>query len=204
MINFSTKSKIYLGSAISKLLTKILGASDRVIKRDKIYYKINLGEGIDLGIFLGLKNERKIFNVANFLKNNRKNIIIDIGSNVGSVTLPLAKKFQNSIIISIEPTKYAFKKLLFNTNLNPDLKKRIKLINSFVTNKKKAANKVHASWNFSNAKNKSAPGPSTHLPLIALSSPAGICQNFSKPRKWSMRTASQRETIFLIRAIHQA
>ena len=154
MINFSTKSKIYLGSAISKLLTKILGASERVIKRDKIYYKINLGEGIDLGIFLGLKNERKIFNVAQFLNNNRKNIIIDIGSNVGSVTLPLAKKFQNSIIISIEPTKYAFKKLLFNTNLNPDLKKRIKLINSFVTNKKKAANKVHASWNFSNAKNK--------------------------------------------------
>ena len=61
MINFSTKSKIYLGSVISKLLTKILGASERVIKRDKIYYKINLGEGIDLGIFLGLKNERKIF-----------------------------------------------------------------------------------------------------------------------------------------------
>ena len=39
-----------------------------------------------------------------FLGSKKKLVLVDIGSNVGSVTLPLAKLFSLSTIISIEPT----------------------------------------------------------------------------------------------------
>ena len=45
--------------------------------------------------------------------------IIDIGSNIGSVTLPLANTFKNSKIYSIEPTIYAFEKLKILFKIDP-------------------------------------------------------------------------------------
>ena len=57
--------------------------------------------------------------------------------------------FNNSKIISIEPTIYAFCKLKKNVNLNPNLKKRIMLENTFISNQKKKVKEVHSSWNVS-------------------------------------------------------
>ena len=48
-------------------------------------------------------------------------IFVDIGSNVGSVALPLAHQFKSSKIYAVEPTFYAYKKLLKNVKLNPNL-----------------------------------------------------------------------------------
>ena len=137
MISLSTKLKIKCASLISYLLVFFLGDKSKIIKRGNINYCINLREGIDLGIFLGFNNEASILNIDKIMNINKKKTIIDIGANIGSVSLPLAKTFKNSTIISIEPTVFAFSKLKKNVNLNPYLKKRIILQNIFISNKKK-------------------------------------------------------------------
>ena len=152
MYNFSTSQKIFIAKVLSRILIFFIGNKKKIIKRDGINYFVDLTEGIDLGIFLNIKNEKKIYNIGKILSNNIT--IIDVGSNVGSVTLPLAKKFSDSKIISIEPTVYAFSKLKKNIDLNPVLKKRIKLENTFISNSKKIVNEVHSSWNLSNDSKK--------------------------------------------------
>ena len=90
---------------------------------------------------------RKIFN------SDKKLIFLDIGANIGSVSLPLAKLFNNALIYSIEPTNYAFNKLHKNLSLNKNLKKQI-LINQLFVSDKKYPKKVWSSWNFNKNKNK--------------------------------------------------
>ena len=154
MFNLSTRSKFIVGSLISKILIFFLGNKKRLIERKNIKYEIDLKEGIDLGIFLGIKNEKNLFKIKNFIDPKKKNTIVDIGANIGSVSLPLAKLFHSSTIISVEPTYYAFSKLKKNLNLNPNFKKRIKIYNSFISNKKKKINFIHSSWNFSSGSKK--------------------------------------------------
>ena len=138
MFSISTKSKILIASILSKILIFFIGDKKRIILRNNIKYEIDLNEAIDLGIFLGIKNERKLYKIKRFLSTNNKHVLVDIGSNIGSVTLPLAKLFNFSTIISIEPTNFAFLKLKKNLKLNPKLKKRVKLFNVFVSDQKKS------------------------------------------------------------------
>ena len=147
MLSLSTKFKIKCASIMSNFLVIFLGDKNRIIKRDNITYNVDLREGIDLSIFLGLRTEGSISNICKIIDNKGRKIIIDIGANIGSVSLPLAKMFNNSKIISIEPTIYAFCKLKKNVNLNPTLKKRIMLENTFISNQKKIVKEVHSSWN---------------------------------------------------------
>ena len=149
MFNLSTKSKFLIGSVISKTLIFFLGSKKRVIKRNNIKYEIDLKEGVDLGIFLGIKNEKNVFKIKNYINPKKKNVIVDIGANIGSVSLPLAKLFHSSTIISVEPTYYAFLKLKKNLSFNPNLKNRIRPYNIFISNKKRKINSIHSSWNFS-------------------------------------------------------
>ena len=154
MFKLLTSQKIFISSLISKFLIFFVGNKKKKISRNKINYEIDLNEGIDLSVLLNIKNERKIFNLSKRLNKNDYLNFIDIGSNIGSVTLPLAKYFYNSNIFSIEPTIYAFKKLRKNINLNPLLKKRIFLYNYFISNKKKKVNYIHSSWSFSQQNKK--------------------------------------------------
>ena len=154
MFNLSTKSKFIVGSLISKILIFFLGNKKRLIERKNIKYEIDLKEGIDLGIFLGIKNEKNLFKIKNYIDPKKKNTIVDIGANIGSVSLPLAKLFNSSTIISVEPTYYAFSKLKKNLSLNPNFKKRIRIYNSFISNKKRKINFIHSSWNFSSDSKK--------------------------------------------------
>ena len=132
MFNLSTKSKIFIAYIISKILVFFLSNKKRLIFRNNIKYEIDLNEAIDLGIFLGIKNERKLYKIKKFLSTNNKHVLVDIGSNIGSITLPLAKLFKFSTVISIEPTNFAFLKLKKNLKLNPELERRVKLFNIFI------------------------------------------------------------------------
>ena len=152
MLKLSTSQKIFLASILSKFLVFFFGSEKKLIKRNGINYKIDLNEGVDLGIFLNIKLEGKISNLMKLLGHTKKLNFIDVGANIGSVTLPLAKIFDKSSIFSIEPTYYAYEKLLKNTNLNPILKKRIKTFNFLINNDKKTR-KVYSSWNL-NSKGK--------------------------------------------------
>ena len=146
MFSISTKSKILIASILSKILIFFIGDKKRIILRNNIKYEIDLNEAIDLGIFLGIRNENNLYRIKNFLNSKSKNVLVDIGSNVGSVTLPLAQLFNLSTVISIEPTKFAFSKLKKNLKLNPILKRRVKLFNIFISNERKKVSFVHSSW----------------------------------------------------------
>ncbi len=154
MLKLSTSAKVYFATILSKLLIFILRKKKFLISRNGIKYNVDLEEGIDLGIFLNLKNEKKLFKVKKYIDINEKSLIIDIGANIGSVSLPLAQNFNNSQIYSIEPTIYAFKKLKQNINLNLKLKKRIKTFNNFASYKNKKIKFIHSSWKLINGDKK--------------------------------------------------
>jgi len=139
---------------LSKMLILILQKKKFLINRNGIKYNVDLEEGIDLGIFLSFKNEKNLFKVQKYINHEEKSIIVDVGANIGSVSLPLAKTFQNAQIYSIEPTVYAFKKLKQNINLNLNLKKKIKSFNHFITYKTKKIKFVHSSWKLDNGDKK--------------------------------------------------
>ncbi|MDB9739470.1 FkbM family methyltransferase [Candidatus Pelagibacter sp.] len=147
-----TKHKIKIAKIIS-LFLKPFYKKNRIHIRDEIKWCLDLNEGIDLSIFLFGTSEKKINNLKKLFKSNEKLIIIDIGANIGSISLPLAKMFNKSKIFAIEPTNYAFKKLTKNLNLNEDLKKIISLNQIFLSKKNKPV-KVWSSWNFNNNTNK--------------------------------------------------
>ena len=146
-----TKHKIYLASIIYFFINPFI--RKKIHKRNGINWNLDLSEGIDLSIFLFGNSEKKINNTKHIFKQNKKITIIDIGANIGSVSLILAKIFNKSKIYSIEPTNYAYKKLIKNLNLNKDLKKNIIPKQLFITKKRKPK-KVYSSWDFNSFKNK--------------------------------------------------
>ena len=148
-----TKYKIFLAKIISKLLT-IFISKNQIVIRNKIKWDLNLNEAIDLSVYLFGNSESKIFNLKQILsKKDTSLTLIDIGANIGSVSLVMAKMFNKSKIYAIEPTNYAFNKIEKNLKLNHDLADRVFLRQLFITNKRKPE-KVWSSWNFDGAKEK--------------------------------------------------
>lgn len=148
-----TNIKVFLASILSKIIIYFTGKI-KFKKINNINFKLDLSEGIDLRLFLNLLEEKDLyFNLTKILSPYKKSILIDIGANIGSVSLNLAKIFKKSNILSIEPTFYAFEKLKININLNKKLKKRIKVSNLFVSNKKKLDKFTYSSWKLDFNKN---------------------------------------------------
>tara|TARA_B100001057_G_scaffold251132_1_gene251339 strand:- start:450 stop:1259 length:810 start_codon:yes stop_codon:yes gene_type:complete len=148
-----TKYKILIAKIISKFLTIFISKNQTVL-RNKVKWNLDLKEAIDLSIYLFGTFERKISNIKKLLSKKEDSLtIIDIGANIGSVSLILAKTFENSKIFAIEPTNYAFNKLSNNLNLNKELENKVFLKQFFITNKKKPQ-KVWSSWNFNESNNK--------------------------------------------------
>ena len=123
-------------------------SKDQIVVRNKIKWNLNLNEGIDLSIYLFGTSEKKIVNLKKIFKNtDQKLTVLDIGANIGSVSLFVANMFKNSKVFAIEPTTYAFDKLLSNIKLNHQLANRIHARQLFITNNKKPLS-VWSSWNF--------------------------------------------------------
>lgn len=131
-----------------------MGKEKRIIKRNGILYEVDLAEGIDLSLFL-FGNFQKHVIKNQFFSLSKDSIIFDIGANVGTTTLPYAKSVPNGIVYAFEPTHYALTKLNKNLNLNPDLKKRIKVINMFASKKTEIKPKIKAfaSWKVDSSRN---------------------------------------------------
>tara|TARA_B100000579_G_C22746652_1_gene811905 strand:- start:36 stop:857 length:822 start_codon:yes stop_codon:yes gene_type:complete len=145
-----TKTKINFAKLIYFFLNIFL-KKKQICNRGGIKWLLDLSEGIDLSIFLFGTSENKIQNLKKIFKLNKKILILDIGANIGSVSLPLAKMFYKSKVFAIEPTNFAFKKLLKNLNLNKELKKRISIDQLFLSKFNKPK-KVWSSWNLDNYK----------------------------------------------------
>jgi FkbM family methyltransferase len=128
-MNLSTKTKILIALIISRpiawIIKRLTGTKIRLIQRNKIFWKIDLDEGIDFSIFLFGFFERTTSKAIKRLVNNNS-IVIDIGANIGAHTLPIAKLLGNKgMVFALEPTEYAFSKLKDNILLNEKISKKI-------------------------------------------------------------------------------
>ena len=149
-----TKQKIFFAKIIFYLLNFFIPKKIQV-SRNNIKWNLDLSEGIDLHIFIFGAFETEIVKCAKKLKLIKFNNIIDIGANFGIQTLQIANEFKNSKIFSIEPTNYAYKKLLKNLNLNNDLKKNVTTYKLFLGSKnQEKPDLIYSSWNLNSKKIK--------------------------------------------------
>jgi FkbM family methyltransferase len=127
-----TRIKIFGAKILYRITTVFVGKDKRVIDRDGVKYEIDPAEGIELSLFLFGKFQSHITNNP-FLKISRDAVVLDIGANVGLMTLQFAKMVPHGKVYSFEPTYYALERLKKNLSLNPSLAANVEVINSFVS-----------------------------------------------------------------------
>ncbi len=141
----ATESKIKLARVLYRLL-KLAGFRDeQVVTRSGVRFQLDLREGIDLSIFLfgGFQNH-----VVSVSVGATDPVIVDVGANIGAITLPLARRHSRAQVHSFEPTHYAVEKFRRNLALNPALAARVTVNPCFVgsTSGTMAEGKAYASW----------------------------------------------------------
>lgn len=129
-----TRIKIFGAQILYKVVTLFVGKDKRVIDRNGIKYEIDLSEGIELSMYLFGNFQKHIFASTHY-KIKPTDTIFDIGTNIGLMTLQFAKMVPQGKVYSFEPTHYALGRLKTNLALNPELAKRVEVINSFVSEK---------------------------------------------------------------------
>jgi FkbM family methyltransferase len=127
-----TRIKIFGAKILYRLTTLFTGKQKRVIVRNGISYEVDLAEGIELSLFLFGKFQSHIIRSLALKKDD---VIIDIGANVGLMTLQFAKLVPQGKVYSFEPTYYALERLKKNLALNPEISSNVSVINSFVSEK---------------------------------------------------------------------
>ncbi len=101
-------------------------------RRRGVTWELDLSEGVDLAIFIFGRFERATSNAFTRLVQSGMTVF-DIGANIGSHTLPLAKLVgDEGRVVAVEPTHWAFSKLTRNADLNPDLTGRIELLKAAI------------------------------------------------------------------------
>ena len=151
----TTRTKIFGAKILYKLATFFVGRQKRTIDRDGIKYEVDLAEGIELSLFLFGKFQKHIVKNS-FLTIQKDFVIIDIGANVGLMTLQFAKLVPNGKVFSFEPTFYALERLKKNLALNPKIAENVTVINSFVSEKSDYNPNIRAysSWKVNGERDK--------------------------------------------------
>lgn len=87
----------------------------RTVTRNSIRYRLDLSDIVDWYTFFDIKEKAH----AEFISRLKKSsIVIDVGANIGSITLRLAQKCQKGFVYSFEPDEVNYKKLIDNISLN--------------------------------------------------------------------------------------
>lgn len=129
-----TRLKILLAGFLYRLTRIFVWKNELQIVRNGIKYQIDLREGLDLSLFL-FGNFQKHVSQNPLVKWPSDAVIIDVGANVGMMSLQFATKIPHGKVYAFEPTDYAFGKFKNNLKLNPDLAARIQVFKSFVSDK---------------------------------------------------------------------
>jgi FkbM family methyltransferase len=151
MMAIPTKLKIRLANLISRALIPFVG-NQKTVKRNGISWELDLTEAIDLSVFLFGRYQPHVLNQIKAAVPADKPVIVDVGGNVGAISLSLLKELPDATVYAFEPTDWAFGKFLRNVSLNPHLKTRLHLFQMFLNDGKTAApDAVYASWNLNQA-----------------------------------------------------
>jgi FkbM family methyltransferase len=142
-----TRIKILGAQILYKITTLVVGRRKRVIVRDGVKYEVDLSEGIELSLFLFGKFQAHITKNP-FLSIPEDGVVLDVGANVGLMTLQFAALAPRGAVYAFEPTFYALERLKKNLSLNPGLAERVKVIHSFVSEKSDAHPSIvaYSSW----------------------------------------------------------
>ena len=148
----NTKTKIGLAKLIYRTLRLVGVSQHRIITRNGVRFDADLAEGIDLSLFLFGSFQKWVIDDS-LLPHKNDFCAIDIGANIGAICLPLASRHASARIIAVEPTDHAFKRLLRNIELNPDLQPRIKAVQAFMGDGSQPTAEMIAypSWRLDNA-----------------------------------------------------
>jgi FkbM family methyltransferase len=121
----NTRSKIALAAAFSRIVRTARAALGRESKniqviRDGISWNLDLNEGIDFAIFLGIYERATTRAIRRWVRPD--SVVLDIGANIGAHTLQLARRVgSRGKVIAFEPTFFAHAKLIKSLALNPSL-----------------------------------------------------------------------------------
>lgn len=142
-----TQIKLFIARILYFLVRPIYGTGKRVIRRNSLFFEVDISEGLDLSLFL-FGNFQKHVTENKFLNLAEDATIFDVGANVGIMSLSFAKKAPNGKVLAFEPTHYALEKLKRNLELNPSLSPVIEVVNTFISSEDKKSSEVKAfsSW----------------------------------------------------------
>jgi FkbM family methyltransferase len=118
------------------------------IRRSGVHWELDLGQGIDFSIYLLGAFERSTLNTLRELV-KPGDTVFDIGANIGAHTLHLAKAVgQEGHVFALEPTAFAFGKLVRNLAFNPELGRRVTAEQVFLVDEagRKQQREIYASW----------------------------------------------------------
>jgi FkbM family methyltransferase len=147
-----TKTKIRIAHAAQRVVMAartLLGQGPIArCRRDGLTWQLDLREGVDFSVFLLGRFEPDL--IAAYKRLIAKgSTVIDIGANIGTHTLPLAAQVgPTGRVVAVEPTLYAFKRLVEHVNLNPDLANHVTTLQTMLMGSPQAelAPAIESSW----------------------------------------------------------
>lgn len=130
-----TTQKIAAARAIYRVIhagRALIGRTDRqIVSRNGIAYDLDLAQGIDFAIYLGIYERQTRAALGRLVKPG--SLALDVGANIGAHTLTLAQLVgPTGKVFAFEPTDYAFTKLGKNLSLNPELARRVSAHHCFL------------------------------------------------------------------------
>jgi FkbM family methyltransferase len=150
MIRFypgSTATKVAVARVVSAALFRLGVRMRRRIRRGGLAFDVDLREGIDLSLFLFGSFQRDVLTSIKILV-PPDGVFVDVGANVGALTLPVASYLNRGHVYAVEPTDFAFARLRQNVALNPAISARITTIQSFVSSETSSTSQLvaYSSW----------------------------------------------------------
>lgn len=146
-----TTTKLRIARLASRLLVaarSTFGAgAETAVTRHGLRWYLNLREGIDLAIYLGVYETDTLNALAKRVREG--DVVIDIGANIGALSLPLAVLVgATGRVHAFEPTTFAFGKLRENLALNARIEARVIANQTLLVEAAEAAavTSLHASW----------------------------------------------------------
>lgn len=129
-----TRIKLSAVKIVYRLLRPMLGRGTRVIVRGGIRYRVDLSEAIDFALFIAGHFQEHVTK-SGLVSIPPDGVVLDVGANLGSMTLAFARQVPEGRVIAFEPTHSGFARLRGNLALNPGLAARVTPVQAFLSDR---------------------------------------------------------------------